>query len=898
MSTSRRTFLSLASAGAASTLFPDLIRDALAVPANNVTGTIADVEHVVIFMQENRSFDHYFGSFPGVRGFDDPRAITLPGGRPVWYQPDAAGGHVLPFHFDAKNTSALSLGTDHSWKGSQASWQGWDAWVKKKSPQCMGYFDRGDLPFYYALADAFSICDAYHCSIFGPTDPNRFYSLSGTSRGRMGALGGLYNISGAGYYNNDPKYDNLSPAVTASAPTWRTYAEILEANDVSWKVYQEWDNYGDNYLAYFRQFRVNPDGSRLAPDSPLARKGRVLAPGSTEANSRGTKGDWLVADFANDVRDNRLPKVSWIVAPNDYTEHSPNSPNAGENLTARLLAALVANPAVWSKTVFLLTYDENDGFFDHVPPNIPPLDPAMGRTTLAEIGADENLAGVPVGLGPRVPMLVISPWSKGGRVCSQVFDHTSKLRFLEEWLTLGLKKNRASVTLENISPWRRVVCGDLTSAFDFKSPNSAWPASVPKSTQYQLVSGKPYPTPPAQQTLPLQEPCKTVTRTRHACALPYVLSAHAAVNPGKQLELSLHNSGKAGAAFIVYSSVRTDGPWYYTVEAGKRIDREVWNWTGGQYHLSVTGPNGFLRELAGNLAATGARPEVQVNYDLAGGNVQLLLSNAGATAACTFTMLDNAYGAAATTYTVAAGQQQAVQCLLAGSFGWYDYSIGCDADPRFLRRVAGHVETGAPGRTDPAIGANRRRVVLTASASVLQRGASLSVTYAAPAGKLDPKNWVGLFPASAKPGAAGQGALQWAYVPAANGTHTFSTAALAVGDYAVWYFHQGGYTALGEAVTVSVTQFATSTPAVKRGAPLVFTLAMPASRVAAKNWVGVYRAGTSPGAGSSAIWQYTAQAGATVTFDSSSLTPGTYSVWLLHNDGYGVLGGPLAVSVA
>jgi phospholipase C len=896
MSTSRRTFLGLASAGAASTLFPDLIRDALAVPANNASGTIADVEHVVIFMQENRSFDHYFGSFPGVRGFDDPRAITLPSGKPVWYQPDAAGGHVLPFHFDARNTSALSLGTDHSWKGTQAAWQGWDAWVKKKSPQSMGYFDRGDLPFYYALADAFSICDAYHCSIFGPTDPNRFYSLSGTSRGRMHSLGSLYNVKD-GYYNNDPAYDNLSAATTASAPTWRTYAEVLEANQVSWKVYQEWDNYGDNYLAYFRQFRVNPDGSRLSPDSPLARKGRALAPGSTEANARGTKADWLVADFGADVRDNRLPRVSWIVAPNDYTEHSPNSPNAGEHLTARLLAALVANPVVWSKTVFLLTYDENDGFFDHVPPNIPPLDPGMGRTTLSDIGADENLAGVPVGLGPRVPMLVISPWSRGGRVCSQVFDHTSKLRFLEEWLTLGLKKNRAGATLETISPWRRAVCGDLTSAFDFKTPNSAWPASVPASTQYALVSGKPYPTPPAQQSLPVQEPCTSVTRTRYACALPYVLGAHATVGTGRQVELSFVNSGKAGAAFIVYSNARSDGPWYYTVEAGKRIDRETWNWSGTRYHLSVTGPNGFLRELGGGLAAGGPRPEVQASYELAGANLQLLLSNTGGSAPCTFTVLDNAYGAAASTWVVAAGQQQTVQCLLAASFGWYDYSIGCDSDPQFLRRLAGHVDNGTPGRTDPAIGARRRRPVLAASATVVARGASLSVSYAAPAGKLDPKNWIGLYPANSTPG-SGQPALQWAYVPAASGSHGIDTAKLPVGDYLIWYFYQGGYTALGDALAVSVTAFATSSAAIKRGAPLVFSFALPASRVAPKNWIGIYRAGTAPGAGNAAIWQYAGQGAASVSFDSNSLAPGGYSAWLLYNDGYGALGGPLAISVA
>jgi phospholipase C len=712
MTISRRNFLRFAAgAGATATsMFPDLIRQALAVPANNATGTLADVEHVVIFMQENRSFDHYFGTLSGVRGFGDPRAIDLPGGKPVWYQPDGAGGHVLPFHFDARNTSALSVGTDHTWKGSQATWQGWDAWVKKKTPQTMGYFDRGDLPFYYALADAFTICDAYHCSVFGATDPNRLYSLTGSNQGWMSDMGGLYNINPAGFFNGDPAGDNISAAVTAGAPTWRTYAEVLEANQVSWKVYQEWDNYGDNYLAYFKNFRVNADGSRLGSNSPLYQKARTLALGSTAANASGTTGDWLVNAFADDVRNNRLPQVSWICSPNDYTEHSPNSPNAGENITARLLAALVANPAVWSKTVFLLMYDENDGFFDHVPPDMAPLNAGMGRTTLGDIGAHETYKGEPVGLGPRVPMLVISPWSKGGRVCSQLFDHTSKIRFLEEWLVAGRGKARASVQCELISPWRRAVCGDLTSAFDFTSPNSTWPASVPSTAAYQRVSGKPYPKPPAMQSLPVQETAAPGAGPRAACALPYELSVQGRWAGAGRFELSFANTGQAGAAFIVYSSLREDGPWYYTVEAGRKIDSELWRWTGGTYELSVHGANGYLRQFRGALAIAGsARPELQVSYHQPVGNISLVLSNLEGKQACRFTVADNAYGAAAASYTVGAGQTLPVPCDLSGSFGWYDFSVTSDADPQWLRRAAGHVETGRASRTDPMIGLSSKR---------------------------------------------------------------------------------------------------------------------------------------------------------------------------------------------
>jgi len=896
VSPSRRRFLNAFAATSAVSLFPDLIRSALAVPANNTTGTLADVEHVVIFMQENRAFDHYFGTLSGVRGFGDPRAIELPGGKPVWYQPDGAGSYVLPFHFDAKNTSALSVGTDHHWKGSQSTWQAWDAWVKQKTAQSMGYFDRGDLPFYHALADAFTICDDYHCSIFGATDPNRMYSLTGTNQGWQSSMGSLYNISPTGYYNNDPAKDNISASVTASAPNWRTYAETLEANQVSWKVYQEWDNYGDNYLAYFRNFRVNADGTRLSTSSPLYQKGRQLALGSTEANSVGTKGDWLVQSFADDVRNDRLPQVSWICAPNDYTEHSPNSPNAGENLTARLLAALVANPVVWSKTVFLLTYDENDGFFDHVPPHQAPINGTLGKATLPSLGAYETYQNEPVGLGPRVPMMVISPWTKGGRVCSQLFDHTSKLRFLEEWLVVK-GKARAGVTCDLISPWRRAICGDLTSAFNFTDPDATWPSSVPATASYVKVSGKPAPTPPAVQTLPRQELCTDSTNTREACALPYELAVHGRAT-GAKVELTFNNTGAAGAAFIVYSSVRTDGPWYYTVEAGKSIANEAWNFSGAAYDLRVHGANGFLRHFKGATAvAAGAKPEIAATHNGVHGSLQLVLSNAGGTASCTFTVTDATYGATATRHTVAAGQSATLDLPLGASYGWYELSITCDTNAQWARKIAGHVESGSASRTDPMIGVVRTpAAALTSASRYVTKGALLTLTYAAPAGKLDAKNWIGIYADGVTPG-SGVNSPLWAYAPNPTGSIPFGTANLAAGDYNAWYLYQNGYTVLGGPVPFSVSQLTPSATSVARGVNLVFDYAVPASKVAAKNWIGIWKAGMTPSSGTWASWQYVTRASGKATVDTSKLAVGNYAAWLFHNDSYTVLAGPVNFSV-
>ncbi len=180
----RREFLKRA-AGAAvgAAALPPAIAQALALPARRVTGTIRDVEHIVVLMQENRSFDHYFGTLRGVRGFGDPRAITLPSGQPVWMQPTRDGKAVVsPFHLESETSRAQTLySLDHSWKGSHARWKHYDAWIPTKGPLTMGHFTRADLPFYYALADAFTICDAYHCSIFAPTNPNRLFLFSGTS---------------------------------------------------------------------------------------------------------------------------------------------------------------------------------------------------------------------------------------------------------------------------------------------------------------------------------------------------------------------------------------------------------------------------------------------------------------------------------------------------------------------------------------------------------------------------------------------------------------------------------------------------------------------------------------------------------------------------------------------
>lgn len=800
--TNRRNFLSAGVASAAalasSPAFARTLANALATPANNATGTLRDVEHIVIFMQENRSFDHYYGTLPGVRGFSDPRAVPLPSGQPAFVQPSGSGT-LMPYHFDIRGTNAVHIGGDHSWKGSEVAWKDWNAWVAKKSVRTMGYFDRGDLPFYYALADAFTVCDAYHCSIFGPTDPNRFYLLAGQSGLVVTGIadGKLYNVTN-GTYNADIQNDN------ASAPgiAYPSFAEILQANGVDWKVYQEWDNYGDNYLQYFKNFRTDANGVRLTPASPLYQRGRAMSPGSTAANAPGTTGQFLIDDFAAAVKAGTLPQVSYIVAPFEYSEHPDATPNAGENFTARLLAALVANPAVWAKTALIVNYDENDGFFDHMPPVMAPESTSRGRSTLAAGTQGELYNGQPIGLGPRVPVTVVSPWSKGGKVCSQLFDHTSVIRFVEEWL-VARGYPRAQVTCPGISPWRRAVCGDLTSAFNFASPNASWPSSVPSTALYFKGWGTRDALPPATQVAPRQEAVTTGV-PRPAAPLPYRLGVEGAgPGTGRQFALSFGNTGTVTAAFIVYSTLRTDGPWHYTVEPGKSIGNEVWNWSSDSYHLAVHSHNGFLREYQGSFAAAGRSVQVGLSEEAGSHSVTLAFRNNGASA-CTFKLADATYGdRTVLSIAVPAGQTRTQIRTLDYSRGWYDIVVTLDGDSAYRVRLAGHLEGAGLDFTDPVLN-GLAQTAWVAPPVLPPTPPSSSVKFSADTDKVrfgngpllswsglaaSATNWIGVYKTGQTPGV--QNSFKWNYVATSSGSQVMPD--LPVGDYFIGLFLNDGY---------------------------------------------------------------------------------------------------------
>ncbi|MBW8732888.1 MAG: phospholipase C, phosphocholine-specific [Asticcacaulis sp.] len=555
---------------------------ASSLPATAATrGSLADVEHVVILMQENRSFDHYFGALRGVRGFDDPHPWIQPAGAPAWQQrqDDKDGGDVIgPFHLDTETTAAGCIKSlDHSWKGSHDRWKHWNVWMPEKGPFSMGYMTRADIAYYYALADQFTICDAYHASIHGPTGPNRLFLFSGSS-GLSAGHEGIFNIDNGGVDDN-PGADMARDDAAFAGLQWTPYAARLEAAGISWRVYQEYDNFSDNPLGYFACFR------KLDPQSQAYARARAWVPGSTKDNAGATRGEHLIAAFAADVAADRLPQVSWIVAPFPMSEHPDAPPAYGEVLTARLVAALAANPDVWAKTVFILNYDENDGFFDHVPPPIPPTRPGMGASTVDLAG--ETYRGEPVGLGPRVPLIVVSPWTRGGFVNSQLSDHTSVLRFLER---------RFGVLEPNISPWRRAVCGDLLSMFDFNVDaesrrDTSWLRKLPAVDRYLDDSDTScrLPAPAiATEPMPQQEP-----GTRPARPLPYRVKV-VATRHENELSLRFVNNGRVAATFIAALPGETAGPWHYTVGAGETLSG-VWPVPDAGLLLAVHGPGGFYQ---------------------------------------------------------------------------------------------------------------------------------------------------------------------------------------------------------------------------------------------------------------------------------------------------------------
>ncbi|KAL6047517.1 phospholipase C, partial [Balamuthia mandrillaris] len=678
-------------------------RTSSATKINAGTGTLQDLQHIVIFMQENRAFDHYYGNLNGVRGFNDRAHPRLPNGRPIFYQPAGKDSYILPFNLQFDRTSAQCMPAPQmAYESDIMIFNGgkMDAWNTARDPGFgMSFFNRSDLPWYYALADAFTIGDQYFQSTFTATNPNRQHLFTGSN--------GLSAPNSQGVCSLDDS--EYKPGFM-----WETMAETLLKAGVSWRVIQEVDNFDDNAFEWFNSFQ------QAKPGSPLYELG--IRPV-----------DDLVQAFEDMVSKDSLPSVLWIVGPTALSEHAENHPGDGEDLSNRLISVL-GKPqykSVYAKTAFILNYDEGGQFFDHHWTPTPPRPEEGGKstvTTVGELTVEEEFdipPGNPIGLGFRVPLIIVSPWTRGHYVYSEISDHTSVIKLIEK---------RFGVRCPNISPWRRAIVSDLTAAFDFSSPDYSWPTALPDTSQNVNKSkwecdNLPAPRLPEKQSMPTQEP-----GTRLSRPLPYEFLISDQLIPSSssssaQLSIKMNNTGAAGTVFFVYNLLQPNAPpRKYAIEGGKWLSDE---WTvdskstGGMYNLSMHGPNGFVRQFAGSLlypmdASSSLPINAFLSYDKPNSKVNVVvylfntnnnnLADEDDAGTCTFKVVDNAYNSGGPWILSVDTNSKAIQPVsVAASGNWYDLTItflpssSCPVKGVFSRRFMGRMENGKITTSDPAM---------------------------------------------------------------------------------------------------------------------------------------------------------------------------------------------------
>ena len=362
-------------------------------------------------------------------------------------------GYLLPFHMDSTKVDAQNAGDlDHSWSGDHSARNGglWNNWVPAKTEQTMGYFTRSDLPFNYALADAFTICDGYHQSILGPTSPNRMYLWAGTSSGWTSNPPD-YTVE----FTNVTTYPELllqaraSPGRCTPTTRWATAA----AND-GWV-----GDYGDNPLWFYQQYQTSEEGDH--DGGPAARR-----PG---------RGAAVAAERGHAARaEPRQPRARPV---HRRLRRGHDSAGVLDRRAVRVLRAPGGEPELRRalRADGARVADGQPGAVGDAPRCSSPTTSTTATSTTCcrrprrRRVTNEFIGGLPIGFGTRVPMIICSPWTRGGFVDSNTYDHTSMLRFLETW---------TGVPAPNITAWRRSVTGDLTAAFDFTSPDFSDPGAA------------------------------------------------------------------------------------------------------------------------------------------------------------------------------------------------------------------------------------------------------------------------------------------------------------------------------------------------------------------------------------------------------------------------------------
>lgn len=775
----RREFLEkssilLAGLGTSSVLHPAILKALAIEPA--ALSTFYDAEHVVILMQENRSFDHAFGALKGVRGFLDKRTFIKQDGHSAFFQKENTGKYAAPARLDLRNTKSTWMSSlPHSWENQQQAFNKgkYDQWLQAKAsgnenykniPLTLGYYNREDLPFYYQLADAFTIFDQYFCSSMTGTTPNRLFHWSGTLREQQNGK------SKANVVNDDIDYDKARQA------KWKSFPEILEEQNVSWRIYQNeislpkglsgeqeaWlSNFTDNPIEWFSKYNVKfskgyyehipkmiaslkqeilkkpnqkqrleaiiteleEDQVKYHPDNyaKLSQMEKNLHEKAFTTNSNDPdyhnveigqdengerlvvpKGDVLF-QFRKDVEEKKLPLVSWLVAPEHFSDH-PGSPWYGAWYISEVLNILTKDPEMWKKTIFIINYDENDGYFDHVVPFAPPLNPSQpvdlnGKSGVEYVDRTQEYMADPtlkdyekaegtVGLGYRVPMIIASPWTKGGFVNSEVSDHTSVLQFLEKFI---MKKFNKNVHVDNISEWRRAVCGDLISAFNspnVKAPKMDYLDQKDYAKTINAAKNKPVPQLKWYTENELKNTLLDIQEKGMKPSNPLPYNFHVNLDGGK---IRMTNLKENGVPLHLYDRTQFNAKEYYfsyTLYSKQELSHPVT--PSGSYDYEVFGPNGFFRKFKGNQASA---TEVILINNTSKSLVELIIKN-GKKGNIT---LENLYDKSKKTLSIQNSEEK-IGIDLGPFKGWYDLKITLNDQ---IWQFAGRIETGKVSVSDP-----------------------------------------------------------------------------------------------------------------------------------------------------------------------------------------------------
>ncbi|WP_374462070.1 phosphocholine-specific phospholipase C [Chryseobacterium taeanense] len=775
----RREFLEkssllLAGLGTSGILHPAILKALTIDPA--VDSTFYDAEHIVILMQENRSFDHAFGTLKGVRGFLDQRAFRKQDGHSVFFQKNNDGKYAAPARLDLRNTKSTWMSSlPHSWDNQQKALNKgkYDQWLQAKHsgnkdykdiPLTLGYYNREDLPFYYQLADAFTIFDQYFCSSLTGTTPNRLFHWSGTLREQKNGK------VKANVYNENIDYDKNHQA------KWKSFPEILEEQNVSWKIYQNeislpkgmsgeqeaWlSNFTDNPIEWFSKFNVKfskgyhqnipniiaylqneiekhperkekfeimiaeleEDKMKYQPDNyaKLSQTEKNLHEKAFTINSddpdywnleigQDENGERLVVpkgdvlyQFRKDVDEKKLPLVSWLIAPEHFSDH-PGSPWYGAWYISEVLNILTKDPETWKKTIFIINYDENDGYFDHVVPFSPPLNPSQQVDMNGKDGVEyvskkqeymssqtlkdhERIEGT-VGLGYRVPMIIASPWTKGGFVNSEVSDHTSVLKFLENFIQ---KKFNKDVTVENISDWRRAICGDLTSAFNSSSvkvPHIDYLNQKDYAKTINSAKNKPVPDLKWYQENELNNNLLAIQERgiKPSNALPYNYLVN--FENGK---IKMTNLKQRAVPLTIYDRTKFEADdFYYSYalysqqELSHPVNAEI-------YDCEVFGPNGFYRHFKGDNI-----PELEVSLIDQPSKNEIEIFIQKTIESDIPLIVEDLYER--NQKKISLHQNEKLKFNVSKTKGWYDLKI---KSANNIWHFAGRLETGKPSISDP-----------------------------------------------------------------------------------------------------------------------------------------------------------------------------------------------------